>query len=168
MELRIAEILKILPHRYPFLLIDRILEVEGDKRLIALKNVTINEPFFAGHFPGNPVMPGVLTIEAMAQAGAVMGLIHSAPEDVKNAVVYFMGIDEARFRRPIVPGDQLRIVVNVLRRKSVVWKMKGEVYVGSELAAEAFPLATVAFSTPMWFLKAPRSSAAIIVYSPFA
>lgn len=143
MELRIAEILKILPHRYPFLLIDRILEVEGDKRLVALKNVTINEPFFAGHFPGNPVMPGVLTIEAMAQAGAVMGLIHSAPEDVKNAVVYFMGIDEARFRRPIVPGDQLRIVVNVLRRKSVVWKMKGEVWVGEALAAEATLLSSI-------------------------
>ena len=143
MELRIAEILKILPHRYPFLLIDRILEVEGDKRLVALKNVSINEPFFAGHFPGHPVMPGVLTIEAMAQAGAVMGLLHSAPEDVKNAVVYFMGIDEARFRRPIVPGDQLRIVVNVLRRKSVVWKMKGEVWVGQELAAEAILLSSI-------------------------
>ena len=143
MELRIAEILRILPHRYPFLLSDRILEVEGDKRLVALKNVSINEPFFAGHFPGNPVMPGVLTIEAMAQAGAVMGLLHSAPEDVKNAVVYFMGIDEARFRRPIVPGDQLRIVVNVLRRKSVVWKMKGEVWVGEELAAEATLLSSI-------------------------
>jgi 3-hydroxyacyl-[acyl-carrier-protein] dehydratase len=143
MELRIAEILKILPHRYPFLLIDRVLEVEGDKRLVALKNVTINEPFFAGHFPGAPVMPGVLTIEAMAQAGAIMGLLHSSPEDVKNALVFFMGIDEARFRRPIVPGDQLRIVVNVLRRKSVVWKMKGEVWVGEELAAEATLLSSI-------------------------
>jgi len=143
MELRIAEILKILPHRYPFLLIDRVIEVEGDKRLVALKNVSINEPFFAGHFPGAPVMPGVLTIEAMAQAGAIMGLLHSPPDDVKNAVVYFMGIDEARFRRPIVPGDQLRIVVNVLRRKAVVWKMKGEVWVGEELAAEATLLSSI-------------------------
>jgi 3-hydroxyacyl-[acyl-carrier-protein] dehydratase len=144
MELRIAEILKILPHRYPFLLIDRVLEVEGDRRLVALKNVSINEPFFAGHFPEAPVMPGVLTIEAMAQAGAIMGLLHSKPEDVKNAVVYFMGIDEARFRRPIVPGDQLRIVVNVLRRKAVVWKMRGEVWVGEDLAAEATLLSSIA------------------------
>ena len=143
MELRIAEILKILPHRYPFLLIDRVIEVDGDRRLVALKNVSINEPFFEGHFPGAPVMPGVLTIEAMAQAGAIMGLLHSKPEDVKNAVVYFMGIDEARFRRPIVPGDQLRIVVNVLRRKAVVWKMRGEVWVGEELAAEATLLSSI-------------------------
>ena len=143
MELRIAEILKILPHRYPFLLIDRVLEVDGDRRLVALKNVSINEPFFEGHFPGAPVMPGVLTIEAMAQAGAIMGLLHSKPEDLKNAVVYFMGIDEARFRRPIVPGDQLRIVVNVLRRKAIVWKMRGEVWVGEELAAEATLLSSI-------------------------
>ena len=143
MELRIAEILKILPHRYPFLLIDRVIEVDGDRRLVALKNVSINEPFFEGHFPGAPVMPGVLTIEAMAQAGAIMGLLHSNPEDLKNAVVYFMGIDEARFRRPIVPGDQLRIVVNVLRRKAIVWKMRGEVWVGEELAAEATLLSSI-------------------------
>ena len=134
MELRIAEILKILPHRYPFLLVDRVIEVDGDRRLVALKNVSINEPFFEGHFPGAPVMPGVLTIEAMAQAGAIMGLLHTKPEDLKNAVVYFMGIDEARFRRPIVPGDQLRIVVNVLRRKAIVWKMRGEVWVGRWLS----------------------------------
>lgn len=143
MELRIAEILKILPHRYPFLLVDRVVEVEGDRRLVALKNVSINEPFFEGHFPGAPVMPGVLTIEAMAQAGAILGLLHSKPEDVKNALVYFMGIDEARFRRPIVPGDQLRIVITVLRRKSIVWKMRGEVWVGQELAAEATLLSSI-------------------------
>jgi 3-hydroxyacyl-[acyl-carrier-protein] dehydratase len=143
MELRIAEILKILPHRYPFLLVDRVVEVEGDKRIVALKNVSINEPFFEGHFPGSPVMPGVLTIEAMAQAGAVLGILHSNPEDIKNAVVYFMGIDEARFRRPIVPGDQLRIVMTVLRRKATVWKMRGEVWVGEELAAEATLLSSI-------------------------
>lgn len=143
MELRTAEILKILPHRYPFLLVDRVIEVEGDRRLVAIKNVSINEPFFQGHFPSAPVMPGVLTIEAMAQAGAIMGLLHSKPEDVKDTVVYFMGIDEARFRRPIVPGDQLRIVVNVLRRKAIVWKMRGEVYVGEELAAEATLLSSI-------------------------
>lgn len=143
MELRIAEILKILPHRYPFLLVDRVLEVDGDKRIVALKNVSINEAFFEGHFPGSPVMPGVLTIEAMAQVGAILGILHSNPEDIKNAVVYFMGIDEARFRRPIVPGDQLRIVVTVLRRKATVWKMRGEVWVGEELAAEATLLSSI-------------------------
>jgi 3-hydroxyacyl-[acyl-carrier-protein] dehydratase len=143
MELRIAEILKILPHRYPFLLVDRVLEVVEDKRLVAIKNVSINEPFFSGHFPGSPLMPGVLTIEAMAQAAAILGLLHSKPEDVKDAVVYFMGIDEARFRRPIVPGDQLRIVINVLRRKAIVWKMRGEVWVDEELAAEATLLSSI-------------------------
>jgi beta-hydroxyacyl-ACP dehydratase FabZ len=143
MELRAAEILKILPHRYPFLLIDRVIEVDGDRRLVAIKNVSINEPFFQGHFPSAPVMPGVLTIEAMAQAGAIMGLLHTKPEDAKDAVVYFMGIDEARFRRPIVPGDQLRIVVNVLRRKAIVWKMHGEVWVDEELAAEATLLSSI-------------------------
>lgn len=143
MELRIAEILRILPHRYPFLLVDRVIEVEEDKRLVAIKNVSINEPFFAGHFPGAPVFPGVLTIEAMAQAAAILGLLHSKPEDIKDAVVYFMGIDEARFRRPIVPGDQLRIVINVLRRKAIVWKMHGEVWVDKELAAEATLLSSI-------------------------
>ena len=103
MELRIAEIMRILPHRYPFLLIDRVIEVDPDKRIVALKNVTINEPFFAGHFPATPVMPGVLTIESMAQAGAVLGLLEK-DADLSKTLVYFMGIDEARFRRPIVPG----------------------------------------------------------------
>lgn len=141
-ELRIAEIMRILPHRYPFLLVDRVLEVDQDKRLVAIKNVSINEPFFAGHFPGVPVMPGVLIIESMAQAGAILGLLDKNA-DLSKTVVYFMGIDEARFRRPIVPGDQMRIVIELLRRKAVVWKMKGEVYVGSELAAEATLLSSI-------------------------
>jgi 3-hydroxyacyl-[acyl-carrier-protein] dehydratase len=142
-ELRIAEIMRILPHRYPFLLVDRVLEVDVDKRLVAIKNVSINEPFFNGHFPGAPVMPGVLTIESMAQAGAILGLIAAKNADLTNTLVYFMGIDEARFRKPIVPGDQMRIMVEVLRRKSVVWKMKGQVYIGSELAAEATLLSSI-------------------------
>ena len=142
MELRIAEIMRILPHRYPFLLVDRVVEVDPDKRIVALKNVSINEPFFNGHFPGAPVMPGVLTIEAMAQAGAILGLLEKNA-DLTKTLVYFMGIDEAKFRRPIVPGDQMRIVVEVLRRKAIVWKMKGEVYVGSELAAEAILLSSI-------------------------
>src|ERR1041384_2801028 len=143
MQLRIAEIMRILPHRYPFLLVDRVIEVDPDKRIVAVKNVTINEPFFNGHFPGAPVMPGVLTIEAMAQAGAILGLLDRKPEDLKNALVYFMGIDEARFRRPIVPGDQMTITVEVLRRKSVVWKMHGQVHVTGELAAEATLLSSI-------------------------
>ena len=134
--------MRILPHRYPFLLVDRVVEVDPDKRIVALKNVTINEPFFNGHFPGAPVMPGVLTIESMAQAGAILGLLEKKA-DLTKTLVYFMGIDEAKFRRPIVPGDQMRIVVEVLRRKAVVWKMKGEVYVGSELAAEATLLSSI-------------------------
>jgi 3-hydroxyacyl-[acyl-carrier-protein] dehydratase len=142
-ELRIAEIMRILPHRYPFLLIDRVLEVDVDKRLVALKNVTINEPYFSGHFPNAPVMPGVLMIESMAQAGAILGLLATKDADLRKVLVYFIGIDEARFRKRIVPGDQMKIVVEVLRRKSVVWKMKGEIYVGSELAAEATLLSSI-------------------------
>ena len=134
--------MRILPHRYPFLLVDRVLEVDPDKRIVALKNVTINEPFFNGHFPAAPVMPGVLTIESMAQAGAILGLLEKNA-DLGKALVYFLGIDEAKFRRPIVPGDQMRIIVEVIRRKAIVWKMKGEVYVGSELAAEATLLSSI-------------------------
>jgi 3-hydroxyacyl-[acyl-carrier-protein] dehydratase len=141
-ELRIAEIMRILPHRYPFLLVDRIIEVDRAKRLVALKNVSINEPFFNGHFPGIPIMPGVLIIESMAQAGAILGLLEQEG-DLSKTLVYFMGIDEARFRKPVVPGDQMRIVVNLLRRKSVVWKMRGEVYVGSELVAEGTLLSSI-------------------------
>ncbi len=134
--------MRTLPHRYPFLLVDRVIEVDPDKRIVALKNVSINEPFFNGHFPGAPVMPGVLTIESMAQAGAILGLLEKNA-DLSERLVYFMGIDEARFRRPIVPGDQMRIVVEVIRRKAIVWKMKGEVYVGSDLAAEAILLSSI-------------------------
>ncbi|HEX4998473.1 MAG TPA: 3-hydroxyacyl-ACP dehydratase FabZ [Terriglobia bacterium] len=141
--MRIADILRILPHRYPFLLIDRVIEVDRDQRIVAIKNVSMNEPFFLGHFPGAPVMPGVLTIEAMAQAGAILGLLDRKSEDLPDALVYFMGIDEARFRRPIVPGDQMRITVEILRRKPTVWKMRGEVSVGGELAAEATLLSSL-------------------------
>ena len=141
MELRIAEIMRILPHRYPFLLVDRVVEVEREHRIVAVKNVTINEPFFAGHFPSAPVMPGVLTIECMAQAGAILGLLEEP--DIENSVIYFMGIDGAKFRRPIVPGDQLRITGEIIRRKATVWKMHGQVHVGEDLAAEATLLSSI-------------------------
>jgi beta-hydroxyacyl-ACP dehydratase FabZ len=143
MQLRIAEIMRTLPHRYPFLLVDRVIEVDPDKRIVALKNVSVNEPFFTGHFPTAPVMPGVLTIESMAQTGAILGLLERKPEDLKNTLVYFMGIDEARFRRPIVPGDQMIITMEVLRRKAFVWKMRGEVHVANELVAEATLLSSI-------------------------
>ena len=131
----ILEILSILPHRYPFLLIDRIVELDRRKRIVALKNVTINEPFFAGHFPGNPIMPGVLTVEAMAQAGAVMLLSEFPNRDQK--LVFFTGIEKARFRRPVIPGDQLRIEVDVLAWRSIAGRMQGKVFVDGKLVAEA-------------------------------
>ncbi len=141
MELRIAEIMRLLPHRYPFLMLDRVVEVERAKRLVAVKNVSINEHFFSGHFPDVPVMPGVLTIECMAQAGAILGLMET-PEP-ERTLVYFTGIESARFRRPIVPGDQLRIVAHLLRRRAQLWKMRGEVWVGEDLAAEATLLSSI-------------------------
>src|SRR4029078_5545288 len=127
MQLRIAEIMRILPHRYPFLLVDRVIEVDPDKRIVALKNVTINEPFFNGHFPGAPVMPGVLTIEAMAQTGAILGRLESTPEQREKNVAFLTGVDEARLRRPIVPGDQMIITVEVMRRRDTVWRIERQV-----------------------------------------
>ncbi|HKF22347.1 MAG TPA: 3-hydroxyacyl-ACP dehydratase FabZ [Candidatus Angelobacter sp.] len=133
--LDINQIQGILPHRYPFLLIDRVLEIERRKKIVALKNVTINEPFFTGHFPGNPIMPGVLTVEAMAQAGAT--LLLTELEDRDNKLVVFTGIERARFRRPVVPGDQLRIEVEVLAWRRIAGRMGGKVFVDGKLVAEA-------------------------------
>lgn len=130
----IREIAQILPHRYPLLLVDRILEFEPEKRIVGLKNVTMNEPFFVGHFPGTPIMPGVLIIEAMAQTGGVLAL-YSEPNREK-ILVYFLGIDKARFRKPVTPGDQLRMELTVIRRKASVCKMRGEAYVDGVLVAE--------------------------------
>jgi 3-hydroxyacyl-[acyl-carrier-protein] dehydratase len=132
--LPLEEIQKILPHRYPFLLVDRITEMEEGQRVVGIKNVTINEPFFQGHFPGRPVMPGVLIIEAMAQVGAV-GIL-TLP-DYQGKLVLFAGIDKARFRRQVVPGDQLRIEVKVTRIKGQMGKSEAKAYVGEDLAAEA-------------------------------
>jgi 3-hydroxyacyl-[acyl-carrier-protein] dehydratase len=133
----IHEILKFLPHRYPFLLIDRVIEIEMGSSLVALKNVTMNESFFAGHFPNRPVMPGVLILEAMAQAGAVLAYksTNTSPED--GVLYYFAAIDNARFRRIVEPGDQLRLEVKVLRSKRDIWKLEGSAYVGDELACSA-------------------------------
>lgn len=131
----IVEIMAILPHRYPFLLIDRVIEMERRTRIVAIKNVTINEPHFTGHFPGYPIMPGVLTIEAMAQAGGAL-LLQEIP-DREDKLMVFTGIEEARFRRPVVPGDQLRIEVTVLNWRSRVVKMKGVCTVEGKVAADA-------------------------------
>lgn len=138
--IEINEIMKILPHRYPFLLIDRILEFETGKSAKGLKNVTINEPFFAGHFPGHPIMPGVLIIEAMAQVGGVLAFKSA---EVSNKVVYFMGIDNARFRKPVVPGDALELTLTVTKCRGTIWAFKGEARVAGALVAEAELMATI-------------------------
>jgi len=133
--LDINQIMAILPHRYPFLLIDRVVEIERRQRIVALKNVTINEPFFQGHFPGFPIMPGVLMVEAMAQAGGALLLTEIPDRDSKLMV--FTGIERARFRKPVTPGDQVKIVVEVLAWRSMAVRMTGKAYVGEKLAAEA-------------------------------
>ena len=132
---RIHEILKILPQRYPFLLVDRILETDGSTHMVGLKNVTINEPFFQGHFPDHPVMPGVLLVEALAQVGVVLLLYGDPNRNTK--LVYFSGIDKCRFRQPVIPGDQLRIEVTVLRQRERYYKMKGQALVDGNIAVEA-------------------------------
>jgi 3-hydroxyacyl-[acyl-carrier-protein] dehydratase len=133
--LDINAITRLLPHRFPFLLIDRVLELTRKERIVAIKNVTINEPFFAGHFPGTPVMPGVLIVEAMAQAGGV--LLLTEIEDRDSKLVLFTGIERARFRRPVVPGDQLRVEVRVTAWRGNAGRMEGMAYVGDKRAAEA-------------------------------
>lgn len=130
------EIQEILPHRYPFLLVDCILEMELGKRVVGIKNVTVNEPFFPGHFPGHPIMPGVLIVEAMAQVGGFL-LMRSLDARAEKKVLYFTGIDKARFRRPVVPGDQIRFELEILQLRRQVCRMKGEAYVGGNLVAEA-------------------------------
>ncbi len=141
----IDEILKHLPHRYPFLLIDRVVSIEPDRSIVALKNVTINEPFFVGHFSYHPVMPGVLVIEAMAQAAAILTFRSNnhLPDD--KSIYYFVGIDNARFKRPVVPGDQIMLHVSIARARESrgLWKFKAEARVDSNLAAEADLLCTL-------------------------
>jgi 3-hydroxyacyl-[acyl-carrier-protein] dehydratase len=139
----IHQILKKLPHRYPFLLVDRVLELESGKRIKALKNVTINEPFFVGHFPHRPVMPGVLIIEAMAQAAGLLSFDALGTSTDDNSVIYFVGIDNARFKRPVEPGDQLIMDVTIERQKAGIFKFKGVTRVGDQIACEADFMCTV-------------------------
>ena len=138
----IHQIMRCLPHRFPFLLVDKIVELDGDKRVVGIKNVTINEPFFPGHFPGAPVMPGVLIIEAMAQVAGVM-MYRDLP-DKESKLIYFTGIENAKFRRPVLPGDQLRIEMGLLARRSNFGKMQGRATVEGKLAAEAIVLFAIA------------------------
>ncbi len=139
-SIEVQEIIRLLPHRYPFLLVDRIIEVEARKRIVGIKNVTYNEPFFQGHFPGRPIMPGVLIIEAMAQTGGVLAFL-SLPVEERDREVFFGGIDKVRFRRPVFPGDQMRMEVEVIRQRRLVWGLSGKTFVGEHLVCEAELLA---------------------------
>lgn len=130
------ELLRILPHRYPFLLVDRVVSLEPGKRVVAIKNISANEPFFQGHFPGHPIMPGVLLCEAMAQAGGVL-VFQTDPERTAKYLVYLAGLDNVKFRRPVVPGDQVRLELEVLKRRAPIWRFKGVAKVGEAVAAEA-------------------------------
>lgn len=153
MLLDVTEIQKILPHRYPFLMVDAILEMEAFKRIVGVKCVTINEAHFQGHFPGKPIMPGVLIIEAMAQTGGLL-LLKEVP-DREHKLLYFVAVDEARFRRPVVPGDQLRIEMHVVMWRSSFCKFKGEATVNGEVAAEATLMCKMVDREPA---EAPRPS----------
>ena len=132
----LLEIMELIPHRYPFLMIDRVEDIRVDVSAVGVKNVTINEPFFQGHFPDRPIMPGVLIVEAMAQTAAVL-VVETLDRAAAGKLVYFMTIDVARFRKPVVPGDTLRILVSKLRNRRNVWKFRGEARVGSKLVADA-------------------------------
>jgi beta-hydroxyacyl-ACP dehydratase FabZ len=138
----IQEIMRHIPHRYPFILVDRILELELNKRVVGLKNVSINEPFFQGHFPGTPIMPGVLILEAMAQTSGVLA-IASMSESGKSALMYFMGLDQVKFRKMVVPGDQLIMELTVLKQRAKIMKLAGTAKVDGQVVAEAQLMATL-------------------------
>ncbi len=138
----IERIQTLLPQAYPFLLVDRVLELERGKRILAIKNVTFNEPFFQGHFPGRPIMPGVLILEAMAQAGGILAF-ETIEEDVKDRAVYFLGIDKAKFRRTVIPGDQLALEAIILKRRGVYWSFQAYARVDDTIVTEAKMLAAL-------------------------
>jgi 3-hydroxyacyl-[acyl-carrier-protein] dehydratase len=138
--MEIKEIMNILPHAYPFLLVDRIIEIEMGKRIVGIKNVTYNEPFFPGHFPGRPIMPGVLIVEAMAQTAGML-VFKSLPEGNNKKPVYFLGMDNVKFRKPVIPGDQLRLELEITKRRQAIWGFKGKALVDGKLVAEAELLA---------------------------
>jgi len=142
-SLDINQIKQYLPHRYPLLLVDRVLDWESGKSITAIKNVTINEEFFNGHFPNKPVMPGVMTIEALAQTSALLAFLTMGQKPDENAVVYFLGIDNARFKRPIEPGDQLRMQVEILRQSRGIWKFQARATVDDQLSVEAELMCTM-------------------------
>lgn len=142
LPLDINEIMQYLPHRYPFLLVDRIVELIPGKKVTGLKNVTINEPFFQGHFPGRPIMPGVLILEAMAQAGGMLAFA-SMPEKEKGSLMYFMGMDQVKFRKPVLPGDQLILELEVIKQRSKIMKLSATAKVDGQVAAEAQLMATI-------------------------
>lgn len=142
LPLNLEEIQRLLPHRYPFLLVDRIVALEMGKRIVGLKNVSSNEPFFQGHFPGRPIMPGVLIVEALAQTGGILALL-TAPDNLRNPSLFLMGLDQVRFRQPVVPGDQLRLEVESLRSGKKFWKMHGKAFVDDTLVAEGDLIAAV-------------------------
>jgi 3-hydroxyacyl-[acyl-carrier-protein] dehydratase len=138
--IEIKEIIHILPHAYPFLLVDRIIEMELGKRIVGIKNVTYNEPFFPGHFPGRPIMPGVLIVEAMAQTAGIL-VFNSLPQEPNKLPIYFLGIDNVRFRKPVIPGDQLHLELEITKHRQSIWGFKGKALVDGKLVAEAELLA---------------------------
>lgn len=140
--IEIKEIMAILPHAYPFLLVDRIVEIEPGKRAVGIKNVTYNEPFFPGHFPGRPIMPGVLIVEAMAQTAGVL-VFNSLPEEERKKSVFFLGMDNVRFRKPVIPGDQLRMELEITRHRQSIWGFKGRALVDGNVVAEGDLLAMI-------------------------
>jgi 3-hydroxyacyl-[acyl-carrier-protein] dehydratase len=140
--MEIKEIMSLLPHAYPFLLVDRIVEVEPGKRIVGIKNVTYNEPFFPGHFPGRPIMPGVLIVEAMAQTAGLL-VFHSSPEEDHSKTVFFLGMDNVRFRKPVIPGDQLRLELEITKHRQSIWRFKGKALVEGKVVAEGDILAMV-------------------------
>jgi len=140
--IEIKEIMAILPHAYPFLLVDRIVEIEPGKRVVGIKNVTYNEPFFPGHFPGRPIMPGVLIVEAMAHTAGLL-IFNSLPQEERKKAVFFLGIDNVRFRKPVIPGDQLRMELEITRHRQSIWGFKGKALVDGNVVAEGDLLAMI-------------------------